>query len=255
MALIRCNHFSRALGMAMHMHVILPEHADARRDLPVLWLLHGLSDDDSIWCRRTAIERYAEQYHVAVIMPNAHRSFYTNMVNGYDFWTYFSEELPGICQRLFPISRKREDTFVAGLSMGGYGALKLGLRQWERFSHIAALSPVTDLELRMKNSNANASVLRDMHLVHGNEGRLLQVGNNLFELSSKLIYRRKGKPFPHIYLACGTEDSLHSHAISYRDHALKCGFEVHFEDGPGGHSWAYWDHHIAKVLAWLPLTK
>lgn len=98
---------------------------------PTLYLLHGLSDDDSIWLRRTSIERYVAQMGIAVVMPQVHRSFYTDMAAGGQYWTFISEELPALARSFFPLSAKREDNFVAGLSMGGYGALKLGLRKPE----------------------------------------------------------------------------------------------------------------------------
>ena len=109
-------------------------------DPPVLYLLHGLSDDDTIWLRRTSIERYVAPLGLAVVMPQVHRSFYTDEAYGGRYWTFLSEELPALVGSLFRVSSRREDTFVAGLSMGGYGALKWALRQPERFAAAASLS-------------------------------------------------------------------------------------------------------------------
>ena len=126
------------------MTVILPQAASAQPDMqgiasdagphPVLYLLHGLSDDDTAWLRRTSIERYAEANGLAVVMPQVHRSFYADEVHGGRYWTFLSVELPQIVEST--ISRRREDTFVAGLSMGGYGALK-----WALESHTASQRP------------------------------------------------------------------------------------------------------------------
>lgn len=135
MAFIQCGFHSDVLGRACAMNVILPQKVktqigmassgSGRKDYPVVYLLHGLSDDHTIWSRRSSIERYAAEYEVAVVMPNGERGFYTDMVEGYRYWTMLSEELPEIVCNLFPVSPRREDTFAAGLSMGGYGALKL----------------------------------------------------------------------------------------------------------------------------------
>src|SRR5206468_7967478 len=114
-------------------------------DPPVLYLLHGLSDDDTIWLRRTSIERYVAPLGLAVVMPQVHRSFYTDGVYGGRYWTFLSEELPELVGSLFRVSGRREDTFVAGLSMGGYGALKWALRQPQRFAAAASLSGAVDV--------------------------------------------------------------------------------------------------------------
>jgi S-formylglutathione hydrolase FrmB len=95
----------------------------------VLYLLHGLSDDDTAWLRRTSIERYVSELGLAVVMPQVHRSFYSDELHGLRYWTFLSDELPQLVDSFFHVSTRREDTFVAGLSMGGYGALKWALRQ------------------------------------------------------------------------------------------------------------------------------
>ena len=114
--------------MTSSVNVVLPQNTSGQIGLkgvaaddgcPVLYLLHGMSDDHSTWIRRTSVERYATQYGLALVMPNAHRSYYTDMACGLKYWTYVSEELPRLMHTFFKISDRREDTFVAGLSMGG----------------------------------------------------------------------------------------------------------------------------------------
>jgi putative tributyrin esterase len=155
MALIDCKFFSETLGMCSSMRVILPETTERRigsvgvsraaggasfRGHPRLWLLHGLSDDESIWSRLTSIERYVAPLGLSVVMPNVHRSFYTNMRSGYRYWDFVSQELLEKARGFFPLSSAREDNFVAGLSMGGYGALKLAFTLPEQFAAAASLS-------------------------------------------------------------------------------------------------------------------
>ena len=131
MASMRCNVFSEVLGLSTSMTVILPQSTRGQIGMtgrgsavgaPVLYLLHGLSDDDTIWSRRTSVERYAAEKGLAVVMPRVERSFYSDEVHGGAYWTFLSQELPAIVGELFRVSDAREDTFVAGLSMGGYGA-------------------------------------------------------------------------------------------------------------------------------------
>ena len=148
MALLHVNYFSEALGVQTPVDVILPEvkqgigvDASAKDELPkVLYLLHGYSDDQTIWQRRTSVERYAAKYNLAIIMPGVNHSFYCNEVYGERYWDFVSQELPRVMHRFFRLSDKREDTFVAGLSMGGYGAMKLALNFPERFGAAASFS-------------------------------------------------------------------------------------------------------------------
>jgi S-formylglutathione hydrolase FrmB len=154
MALLHCDFFSDVLGLSTSMTVILPQattrqigmsgavRADAH---PTLYLLHGMSDDHTIWVRRTSIERYVAPLGLAVVMPAVHRSFYTDMAHGANYWTFISEELPLLARSFFPLATSREANFVAGLSMGGYGAFKLALTYPDRFAAAASLSGVLDL--------------------------------------------------------------------------------------------------------------
>ena len=115
MALFAGSLYAESLGMNTGVTVSLPgERRDRTGDMPVLYLLHGLSDDHTSWVRRTDIDRYAEEWGVAVIMPEVQRSFYCDMTNGPRYFTYIVDELPALCQRLFRVSARREDNFVAG---------------------------------------------------------------------------------------------------------------------------------------------
>ena len=149
MAFFECSIFSESLGMTSSVNVVLPQRTSGQIGLkgvaagatcPVLYLLHGMSDDHSIWLRRTSVERYAAKYGIAVVMPNAHRSYYSDTAGGLRYWEYFSQELPEFINATFRFSRSPEDTFVAGLSMGGFGAMKLALNCPGRFAAAGGFS-------------------------------------------------------------------------------------------------------------------
>lgn len=125
MAFFDCHFFSDTLALNVSAYVLVPQPVPV--DCPVLWLLHGLSDDHTAWMRRTAIERYAAARNLAVVMPAVGRSFYQDMMSGPRYWSFLSEELPAIMRGFFPFSPARRRNFAAGLSMGGYGALRLAL--------------------------------------------------------------------------------------------------------------------------------
>lgn len=255
MALITCNFYSEALGINTEITAIIPQATSTQYGLegkagsdrhPTLFLLHGLSDDHTIWLRRTSIERYAAALGLAVIMPNVHRSFYTDMEYGLNYWTFLSEELPRIVRGFFPLSDKREDNFVAGLSMGGYGAFKWALTCPDQFAAAASLSGA----LNIKNEEIMARNPRDMKLIFG-EGSLAGSKHDLLHLLDEAD--SKTGPKPMLYQCCGTEDFLYQDNLVFRDHADRSSVSLTYQEGPGSHSWDYWDARIQDVLAWLPL--
>ena len=135
--------YSEVLGIQTAAYILLPQPqvaAQSGSPIPVLYLLHGLSDDHTLWLRQTRVEPYAPRSRLAVVMPAANRSFYMDMAHGAKYETFVSRELPSVIERNFPVCRKRSGRFIAGLSMGGYGALKFGLRAPETFSRVASLS-------------------------------------------------------------------------------------------------------------------
>jgi len=261
MALFHSNFFSETLGMQCQAEVIVPQQTSERnigsasvekRDRwPCVWLLHGLSDDHTIWTRRTSIERYAEERGLAVVMPNAHRSFYTDMAHGETYYTFLTDELPQLMRSFFPLSSRREDNAVAGLSMGGYGAAKWTLDRPDQLLAGVSLSGVLDLERRMtllkQEADEDAQRLKTMRLVLDNKVPE-QAPENLFRL---LDMRAEENACPPLRVCCGVDDFLYQDNISFRDYATSLGISIDYHEGPGAHTWAYWDQQIVPALDWL----
>ncbi|TYP79447.1 alpha/beta hydrolase [Paenibacillus methanolicus] len=258
MALMQCDFYSETLGVSVSMNVILPQRTTTQIGMasassgearhPVLYLLHGLSDDHTIWLRRTSIERYVASLGIAVVMPAVGRSFYANMKQGYNYWDFISEELPALARSFFPISDKREDNFAAGLSMGGYGAFKLALSHPDRFTAAASLSGALDARFFIEQNKEEAS------RIFGSASDFNGSGNDLFELAKQRAAEGNDR-LPLLYQCCGTEDFLYDDNARFRDEALELGLPLTYEEGPGEHEWGYWDRQIQRVLNWLPLTK
>lgn len=257
MARIRCDFFSETLGLNTSMTVLLPEPAAAQigltgsaatADPPVLYLLHGLTDDDTIWTRRTAIERYVAPLGLAVVMPQVQRSFYCDEAHGNRYWTFLSEELPAACRSFFRLSDRPADTFVAGLSMGGYGALKWALRQPDRFAAAASLSGALDVAHRRDHpvTPLDPAV---WHTVWGDRAAAGADDDTV------ALLERAGDDLPALYVACGTEDFLYPDNVLFVETARRRGVPVTVDFSPGDHDWAYWDAKIQDVLAWLPLRR
>ena len=247
MAAIECKIFSETLGMTTGLRVLLPEpplEPTGREAHPVLFLLHGLSDDESAWTRFSGLERYVLTLGLAVVMPNVNRSYYSNMKHGYRYWDYVRHELLVKARALFPISTKRERTFVAGHSMGGYGALKLALSMPETFAAAASLSGACDLgHLRQRPE--------ELALLFGDAAGIRSSGADLQELGRAAA--QSAGPKPKLFQSCGTEDPLLRSNREFRDFIAPLGFDYTYEEGPGAHDWAYWDRGIQRVLRWLPL--
>ncbi len=261
MAFVDFHFFSETLGLTCAAHLILPQPTTLqigmaggveRERYPTLYLLHGLSDDHTIWTRRTSIERYAAAKNIAVVMPAVARSFYQDMASGPRYWTFISEELPALCQRYFPLSAAREDNFVAGLSMGGYGALRLGLARPEKFAAAASLSGALDLARRLREVGKAGSRISRAEW-GGIFGPALQAPAPAdLWLLARTLTAAPG-PKPALYLACGTEDELLDDTRTFHAHLQAAKLPVTYRESPGLHDWAYWDAEIQHVLDWLPI--
>ncbi|MFD0673434.1 alpha/beta hydrolase [Cohnella sp. GCM10027633] len=242
MAFVQCQFFSNALEIAVTVNVILPEQI--KGPLSTMYLLHGLSDDHSMWTRRTSVERYAADLQLAIVMPAVNRSFYADMVHGAKYWTFVSEELPARMRAMFPLSSAREHNFAAGLSMGGYGAMKLGLSHPDRYAAVASLSGAMDVDWLATGSPSDfAKIFGDVDSVKG-------TGHDLFALADRVA---AGGNSPLLYQCCGTEDFLYECNVGFREHARSLSLPLTYEEGPGEHEWGYWDTHIKRVLDWIPL--
>jgi len=257
MAFFDCHFFSESLGLTVSAYVLLPQGSPTKRSKghPTLYLLHGLSDDHTLWLRRTGIERYATERNLAVVMPAVARSFYQDMASGPRYWTYVSEELPKLMRQFFPLSPERADTFAAGLSMGGYGALRLGLALPRRFAAAASLSGALDLVRRLRESGKEGSRVSktEWDAIAGPGMDAAGSDKDLQHLARRVA--SGSGPKPALYLSCGTEDDLLGDSRAFHRHLDSLGYTHRYEESPGGHEWAYWDQQIGHAIAWLPLRK
>ncbi len=252
MALLHVNLHSDALGMAVSVDVILPQAPATQIGLggkrekvfPTLYLLHGLSDDHTIWQRRTSIERYAAQYGIAVVMPNGHRSWYTDMAHGGKYFTFVSEELPRLCRSFFNgMSDAREMNYIAGLSMGGYGAVKVAMAHPERYAGVASFSGAMDVARYVEERQFDRAMWVD---VFGEDFKIADTVNDVYGMTARQI--ADSTPLPTIYLSCGTEDGLLKD--TRRMHALldEHGVAHAYREAPGNHNWDFWDDEIQRAL-------
>ena len=247
MAHLVVDYYADALGVQTRMHVLLPQRLAAGK-AKTLYLLHGMSDDEGTWMRRTSIERYAEEKGLAVVMPDGGLGWYTDMYRGLAWFKFISGELPALCRRFFPIlSDKREDTYIGGNSMGGYGALKCALRAPQTFSKVISLSGALDAADTAVNNTVPAT-RRYWEDVFGPAEDVSGSENDLFAAATALTDPALR---PRIYMWCGTEDFLYAQNIRMRDLLRALGYDLMYEESPGDHQWRHWDKKIADALDWL----
>lgn len=238
MPLCELHYFSDALGMQTAANVILP---DRRFPGPysVMLLLHGLSDDHTVWCRRTSIERYVSDLPLIIVMPNGGRGFYCDAVEGFKYNTAIGHELVDIVRNYFPTNDK---WCVAGLSMGGYGAFRLALDRPQLFQSATALSAALAYghdSIPIEESGWKQETLRIL-------GPTPQGGpNDLFAKLEGLLPEQ----IPALRIDCGSEDFLIDSNRRYHAFLSEKGVEHEYEEHPGEHNWEYWDAQIQPALA------
>ena len=258
MAFFQCNIFSESLGMMTNVNVVMPQFTKGmigwtEKDAgnrPVLYLLHGLSDDSSVWIRRTNVERYATQYGLVLVMPDGGRSFYTDMKYGLKYEEYIAGELPSIMAKFFRFSTAKNDTFIAGNSMGGYGALKLALKYPDTFSVCGAFSAVPD---PMKLYTMYPAVSGELGNIFGSIDDFRYSENDVYFLAEKRIRENR---FPKLYLCCGKGDFLNRENIRFKEYLENenVDFTADLED-PGDHEWGFWDKKIREFIRFLPIHR
>ncbi|HNT54347.1 MAG TPA: alpha/beta hydrolase family protein [Anaerolineaceae bacterium] len=249
MALIRIDHLPKTIKVNLPLNVIVPEPGMINgipvRERKVLYLLHGLSDDASAWQRYSAIETYARTYGLVVVMPSVGRSFYTDQPNGQAYYTYLAEELPAYLSDVFGIVPRRENTLVAGISMGGYGAFKLAFNHPERFFAAASFSGVLSLGIlsAIPNDPRQAEfshLFGDLSALTGSEHDPVTWLQKAAANPARL---------PRLFIACGRQDDLYPLNVQFNAICQDLGVAVDYHAEDGHHDWLFWDAQIRRLLS------
>lgn len=244
MPVLSVDCYSEALGFQTTFQAIMPEKRSAHTR--VLYLLHGLLGDDKQWIQSSSIIRHVENRNLAVFMPNVHRGYYTDMKSGPKYWTFLTKDLPEMIRNIFALHPERNDTFIGGLSMGGYGALKWGLSEPQKFAKVFALSPAVDIA-KMRREDAERE--REFAWIFGSEKDFEASVNDLFHLLQvQKTSALKGTSFLQI---CGTEDPFYRDNLKFKKLIVNYSVPYQFIDRVGGHNWEFWNSEITMVLDWL----
>lgn len=262
--------FSKCFGGRTHVNVILPiyeefeDYVAEGEKFQTLWLLHGGGGDSCEWSEFTDIGRLALNHKLAVVMPETGTNFYTDLPFGGKYFTYITEELPALLRKYFPLSDKREDNFVVGLSMGGFGAAKCAFNCPEKYGAVGLMStgPINPIQLervKMIQTGKEDLVRSDgwYDMLFGGKDKIKHSQNDVWWVLKKQVEEKR--PVPLIYDCCGTEDLIYPGFLAFRNYVKESGLDkelsITFEEGPGSHTWDFWDEYISKFLDWLPLLK
>lgn len=247
MAFLQCEIRSESLRMSTRICVILPQDKSRlTAPGPVLYLLHGKGSNALSWMRFGSIERYANKYDLVVIMPEAGRSFYTDMRYGGDYFSYITRELPELCGRMFHINTSPENTYIAGISMGAYGVLKCALNCPESYSGCVAISPVTDITWRIQDTPLNSPAYRDLQGVFGADLKIAKE-DDLFVLADSFTGKKK---HPRLFFATGDRDKLDQNQ-RFSDLLNRKGFENTFVHWDGVHDSLFFEPALEKGMSFL----
>ncbi len=248
---------SDALGGQTSVSVVLPVFEDMESEIragerfQTLWLLHGGGGDHTDYLRKTAIEHWAVRHKLAVVMPEVGNSFYNDLPDGPQCYAYVVDELPRLLRKHFPLSDLREDNFIAGLSMGGFGAAKCAFNHPERYAAVALMStgPVGPHQLARLFPQDDARFERTF----GKMDAIPGTANDVWHVLEQAMAAKVA--LPRIYDCCGTEDFAYEHFQAFRTFAEGIGVPVTYAEWPGTHSWDFWNEALPRIIDWLPLKE
>lgn len=238
MSLATFKLYSKSLDKQTQVNIYLP--AQRLKAQPVLFLLHGLSDDADAWLTMSSLARYADHYPFAIVMPDAGRSYYHNLPNSEHYWDYLTRELPDFLHTWFNWPLTKKTTFVAGLSMGGYGAFKMALRCPEKYGAAASLSGHLDL-----NDSWSART-NFFNQIFGSQDIFAKSSNNLLNLVTEPEVVR----LP-LYQLIGTQDLLLDNNRAFHTFSRPYLQQLSYHEQTGKHDWDFWDTYLPVVLHWL----
>lgn len=241
MAFCELKYSSPSLQKMIACNLLLPE-TDSKGPFPVLYLLHGQSDDHTAWCRKSAIERHVSGNNLVVVMPDTGRGWYIDAEKGPKWESSIMVDLMGYIEKMFPVIPERKGRCIAGLSMGGYGAFKLALKFPYKFCAAVSLSGALgfgNFELAKAN---NSEWEREMQLIVGESPT--DGPHDLYKLLKDLPIKQR----PALAFNTGTEDFLLEQNRQMHAYLNDIGYPHIYEEHPGAHTWEYWDTHIVDAL-------
>lgn len=257
MAVLSCDIFSKSLKMGTSLKVILPQDKQPKPIKPVvLYLLHGLSDNCSAWLNHTTIYNYAMDRNIAIIMPEVQRSFYHDMKYGHKYFEYITVELPQLVKSLFGLDTSKSNSFIAGVSMGGFGALKAGLTYPEKYNGVAAFSSAIDFIENIKKvqeSSPDDDLINEDFKACFGENLEVPESCNLFKLAEDMVEKTNNdkRQTPKIILTCGYNDFLYEQNKRFIKKLKDLQVNHLYSEWDGEHNWLFWEQSLPLAFDYL----
>ena len=250
MAVMKIEYYSEVLDMEWGVNVLYPDASRVEdpdcTDIPVLYLLHGMSGNHNSWLKRTNVERLLRGTNLIVVMPNTSNGWYTDTQYSFNYYTALADELPKVMKRFFPnMTRKREKTFIAGRSMGGYGSFKIALST-NSFSHAASFSGA----LSFQGFSPESQDLGNYEYWRGIFGKIEDWEKSPYSLET---LAKESDKKTKLWAWCGEQDYLYAANNLEVKNLKKLGFDIHYSHSPGAHEWYYWENQLERFLATLPI--
>ena len=246
MALISVDYFSSSLMRTTTLEVILPP-------FKTLFLLHGISGNHADWISETRIRSWAESHGIAVVMPSGYNAFYLDQPEAHNYYGRFvGQELVEVARRMFPLSDRREDTFIGGISMGAYGALRNGLKYCETFGSIVSLSSamiINDFDQIISSDGLFFLSRGFLEHTFGDLSHVRDSDKDPARLAADLVYC--DRPRPRIFMTCGNQDPLAEANRMLAGRMRDTGLDVTYHEMTGGHDWEFWNAALPEALDWL----
>ncbi len=252
MSVLQVNFASKSLRRQVTFNALLPIDTQNVGQMRSLYLLHGYSGNYMDWMCGTKIQELSQRFNIAVFMPSGNNSFYLDDSDKYEnYGEYIGEELPEFTRKMFRLSDTVQDTWIGGLSMGGYGAIRNGLKYSKIYGRIIALSSalitnrVAKIPVGYKDGIADYNYYTR---VFGDLSQLLGSDKDPFALYSSV--KVSDAPVPKIYMACGTEDFLLVENREYSQFLKEQNADFTYVEAPGNHNMDFWNEYIEKGIEW-----
>lgn len=247
---VKCKSLQRRTSISVilpsdNLHFLQDKEEIVPQPYKTLYLLHGLYGSDDIFLANTSIQKFAEDNGIAIVIPCGENSFYVDNERAHAFYgEYVGQELLDITRNIFPLSHKREDTFIAGFSMGGYGAIRNGLKYSQNFSKIGMISSalITD---DIVNYVSDDNVLRSRDFYESIFGDLNKLEGS--DMDPKYLIENTDD-IPDIFMACGVDDFLYDKNVDFYEFLKSKNVEANFIESPGEHTWEFCDEYIKKFI-------
>ena len=258
MALLQVNFFSGCFKHSVALNVLIPSDFTGPPELApplgpykTVYLLHGYRGNSTSWLLNSQVEEISRNFNIAIVMPSGYNGFYVDAprsgVRGSEF---IGRELIEFTRKMLPLSHKREDTILAGFSMGSYGTIYNSLKHGDVFGHAIALSaPIIPDRRLSENEPTNINLGQTegfFRALHGDTDKIMQTDRNLALLAKQTL--GSGRPVSDLYVACGYNDMLVYENRDFVNQLKAMDFPHFFEEGPGSHEWMFWNAFLKRGL-------